>query len=211
MSLLAQVLAPPVFGAEIYDAGQTLSLPTQEAALVAAAGASRQRDFTLGRSAARQALTAAGMADAVLPRADNGAPLWPAGFVGSITHTKGYAAALAARTDAVRGLGIDAERIGGVTETLAPRLFCEPETDWLAAVPAALHPLAITLLFSAKEAAFKASNPPAGAALHFRAVHIEVQGTLQPAGTFRVRRAGLADAFGRFANDGDLLLAAVIL
>lgn len=211
MSLLARVLAPPVFGAEIHDIGQSLSLPAQEAGLVATAGASRQRDFTLGRTAARQALAAAGITDAVLPRADNGAPLWPTGFIGSITHTQGYAAALAARADAVQGLGIDAERIGGVTEALAPRLFCEAEKDWLAHLPAALQPLAMTSLFCAKEAAFKASNPPAGTALHFRTLHIEVQGPLERDGTFCVRRAGIADAAGCFASDGDLLLAAVTL
>ena len=58
-----------------------------------------------------------------IAKADNGAPLWPAGLVGSITHTQGYAAALAARAGDFAGLGVDAERIGGVTEDLWPRLF----------------------------------------------------------------------------------------
>ena len=37
------------------------------------------------------------------------APQWPAGLVGSITHTVGYSAAVVARQGSLLSLGIDAE------------------------------------------------------------------------------------------------------
>ena len=51
----------------------------------------------LGRACARAALANLGQGEAVIGIDEAGAPLWPAGVVGSITHTKGYAAALVAK------------------------------------------------------------------------------------------------------------------
>ena len=90
---------------------------------MANAAQKRRRDFALGRACARAALSALGRGDAVIGRDDNGAPQWPAGVLGSITHTKGYAAALVAETHDAGGVGVDAERVGGVTQDLWPRLF----------------------------------------------------------------------------------------
>ena len=52
------------------------------------------------------------------------------------------------------GIGIDAERVGGVTRDLWPRLFTAAEQDDVRAQADPL--LAATLLFSAKEASYKA-------------------------------------------------------
>jgi len=207
--LIGRVLAPGLWGAETHDAGQYLPVAAAEAELVLNSGPKRQRDFALGRACARAALAQAGLADAVLLRAESGAALWPPGFTGSITHTVGYAAALVSGD--YRGVGIDAEQIGGVTEALAPRLFGEQERAWLGGLSPATLPLAMTLLFSAKEAAFKARNAPAGAALAFRDMQIEVQGLGGGEGSFIVRRSGARDAQGFFASDGALVLTALAL
>lgn len=170
--LLASLLPDGVCGAEVYDTGQVVA--PADAALAPGASDARRRDFALGRACARAALAQAGhLAAGVIERAAHGAPLWPDGFTGSITHTSGYAAAIAARTDAFAGLGVDAERADRVEEGLFTRLFDAGERAFLAAhrQPRAMA----ALLFSAKEAAFKASNPPAGAALHFQQLHIEVR------------------------------------
>ncbi len=45
----------------------------------------------------------------ILP-GQRGAPRWPAGVVGSMTHCAGYRAAVVARADEVTSLGVDAER-----------------------------------------------------------------------------------------------------
>jgi len=207
--LIGRVLALGLWGAEIRDTGQDVPLVTAEAKLVAGSAAKRQRDFTLGRACARAALAQAGVVDAVLLRAENGAALWPPGFVGSITHTTGYAAALVARD--CSGVGIDAEQIGGVTEALASRLFGDQERAWLDGLSPASRPLAMALLFSAKEAAFKASSAPAGTALVFCDLHIEVWGLNLGEGSFVVRREGAPGAQGLFASDGALVLTALAL
>jgi 4'-phosphopantetheinyl transferase EntD len=80
-----------------------------EAAAVAHAVAERRREFGTVRYCARNALLQIGVpALPVLPDAD-GAPRWPVGVVGSMTHCPGYRAAAVARSDELLGVGIDAE------------------------------------------------------------------------------------------------------
>ncbi|MDB5735264.1 MAG: 4-phosphopantetheinyl transferase [Alphaproteobacteria bacterium] len=201
MSLVARILPPGIFAADIEDRGQVVPLHPGEEATVANAGEKRRRDFALGRACARAALAQAGVVDAVIARGEDGKPVWPTGFAGSITHTRGYAAALAARTADFIALGVDAERVGGVTDDLMPRLFDAAERDWLAGLDAARRSVMAAVLFSAKEACFKASA--VGKVLAFQSIHIEVQGDALVA-----RQPGLGDLEGRFAVLGDLVLTA---
>jgi len=172
--LLQDLLPDGVFGADVQDTGQHIALSDEETALVAGAGPVRRRDFALGRHCARAALAAAG-GTGLIGRAAHGAPLWPPGFMGSITHTKGYAAAIVARHGRFAGLGVDAEQVGRVGEDLFPRLFDTRERAWLDGCGPG-RPAMATLLFAAKEAAFKASNPQAGRALVFADFPVTVTG-----------------------------------
>jgi 4'-phosphopantetheinyl transferase EntD len=203
MGLLPRILAPGLFGAEMEDAGQPVFLDPQEEALVAEVSDKRRRDFTLGRACAHHALAALGCREAVVGMGEGGAPLWPAGVVGSITHTKGYAAALVADARHFSGVGLDAERVGGVTENLWPRLFDIAERDHLLALdPINRHTMA-TLFFSAKEAFYKARA--AKGALLFREIHIAPQ-----EGGFTAAQ-GSEKLHGRYAVQGDLMVTAVWL
>lgn len=185
---MAKVLAPGLHGAELFDLGQELPLHPEEERIVAGAALKRRRDFTLGRACAHAALAELGLDKGPIARAGNGAPVWPAGLVGSITHTPGYAAALVARAADFPGLGVDAELVGGVTRELWPRLFDAGEQDFLMRRPDPAR--AATLLFSAKEACHKAGREPV---LHFH----DLQVRLADEG-FTARRGG--DEFqGRFA------------
>ena len=201
MGLISAILAPGLFGAEMEDTGQEVPLHPQEEGLVANAAQKRRRDFALGRSCARAALSALGLGSAVIGRDDNGAPLWPAGVLGSITHTKFYAAALVAETRNVGGLGVDAERVGGVTPDLWPRLFGSAECDQLMALDAGQQQVFATLFFSAKEAVYKASGTKS--ALAFREIHI----TPQQGGFTAVRSGEILR--GRYVLQDDLMLTAV--
>jgi 4'-phosphopantetheinyl transferase EntD len=116
--------------------------------------------------------------------------------LGSITHTRGYAAALAGRANRFSGLGVDAERIGGVTPKLWPRLFNAAEQAQL--IERADADVAATLLFSAKESSFKAWR--LRGALTFRDIHINLLD-----GSFTADHAGQT-LRGRFAVQGDLVL-----
>jgi 4'-phosphopantetheinyl transferase EntD len=193
---LPQLLAPGLHGAEIWDVGQAVAIHPQENHHVARAAEKRRRDFALGRACARAALSDLGHGEAVIATGEAGAPVWPAGIVGSITHTKGYAAATAGEASRFDGVGVDAERVGGVGEELWPRLFTEAERAQLMTQqdPA----LAATLLFSAKEAAYKAWALKG--ALTFRAIEIVLE-----EGSFTAGRSG-GSLRGRFGLVDDLVL-----
>ena len=88
---------------------------------------------------------------------DGAAPAWPAGVVGSITHTGGFACAAVASPASVLGVGIDSETIGDAERIRAIRDGAtasgeerDPKMD------EALH---YTLVFSAKESLFKCLFP----------------------------------------------------
>ncbi len=194
---MGSVLVPGLFGAELFDHDQALALAPEEACFVAGAAEKRRRDFSLGRACAHAALAKMGRDEGPIAKADNGAPLWPAGLVGSITHTHGYAAALAARAGDFAGLGVDAERIGGVTEDLWPRLFDAGERADLAHIP---DPAELaTMLFSAKEACHKAGREKV---LRFHDLHVVVAGERFTA------RCGEQQFEGRHAVADGLVLTA---
>jgi 4'-phosphopantetheinyl transferase EntD len=167
--LLASILVPGLFGAELFDEGQALSLHADEERAVAGAADKRRRDFALGRTCAHAALTQLNRDTGPLARASDGAPIWPAGIAGSITHTQGYGAAVVAAAADFAGLGVDAERIGGVTQDLWPRLFGTSERDDLSRQPDRSR--LATILFSAKEACHKAGR---ARVLHFHDLHVTV-------------------------------------
>lgn len=200
-------LAPP--GAvlvPVFDTGQDLAIHPDEAALVARAVEKRRRDFALGRTCAHAALTVLEEADAVIGQAASGAPLWPPGVVGSITHTRGFAAALAGRGGDFRGLGLDAERTAGMRDELAPRLFGASEMALLSDLDAVGRRVMATLLFSAKESYYKVFHPLTGQRLDFHQVEIVPDGN---GFTARQPGAGGWTMAGRFAVLDDLVVTAI--
>src|SRR4051794_10899097 len=98
MALWSRILAPHLSGAEMEDSGQSVFMPVLEDVLVEKAAPKRRREFALGRACARAALKGLGHGDAVIGKSANGAPIWPDGIIGSITHTASYAAALVGET-----------------------------------------------------------------------------------------------------------------
>lgn len=157
----------------------------EEAARVARAVPKRQREFAEVRVCARAALGRLGYAPAPLLSTGRGAPLWPTGVVGSMTHCDGYRAAAVARSTEAASIGIDAEPNAplpdGVLDVIA--LPAEHERiDELAGHDATVH--WDRLLFSAKESVFKTWYPLTGLELDFS----EAELTIDPAdGTFSAR------------------------
>jgi 4'-phosphopantetheinyl transferase EntD len=205
-SLVSRLLAPGMAGSEIGDVGQPVTIAPAEAMLVAKAAEKRRRDFALGRCCAHAALAELVGDSDVIGQSKDGAPHWPEKFCGSITHTAGYAAALAARRAAFLSLGLDAERLGGVTAKLWPRLFDAGECAMLTTLTPDQQMRAATILFSAKEASFKAWSPLGAKALSFRDIHIELD---DQDGFDAISSAGALQ--GRFAVCGDLVLTAAFI
>jgi enterobactin synthetase component D len=100
-------------------------------------------------------------------------PAWPPGLVGSITHAEGYAAAVVARSSEVLGLGLDTERIltNKAWEGIAGSVMLPEERALQASRRLAPNEFG-TLIFSAKESAYKCLFPHAGRVLEFHEVRI---------------------------------------
>ena len=136
----------------------------------------RSQQFTAGRLCARWGLRALGATDRPLVVGAGGQPSWPAGYCGSISHTKGLVVAVVARTEALdhRRIGVDAECLGRVREELYRHVFTETEIAVLAATGRPER-LASTV-FSAKEALYKAQYPLTAAWVGFKDVSVEIDG-----------------------------------
>lgn len=128
--------------------------PEEEHA-VRSAVAKRQREFRAGRACARAALRKLGLPPEPLPVGPNRAPVWPEGVVGSITHTRGFCAAVAAWRQQIAGLGVDAEQRGAVQPSLLRHIATEVERAWMARTSPPAHADWPTLIFSAKESLYK--------------------------------------------------------
>ncbi len=163
---LAEILPPAAVGAETVDPGeQAVGLAAllfeEELPAVARASERRRREFVGGRACARAALALLGREPVALPMGSDGAPLWPAGIVGSITHKGAYRAAAVARADALGGIGLDAEVDADLPPGVLGRLATPGELEMVDALRRDRPGRAWDrLLFSAKEAAVKAAHAP---------------------------------------------------
>ncbi|MFG3102411.1 4'-phosphopantetheinyl transferase [Streptomyces sp. NPDC048182] len=156
------------------ETGHTPLFPEEEAA-VARAVAKRRREFTVVRSCARRAMAKLGVPpQAVLP-GERGAPVWPDGLAGSMTHCDGYCAAALVRAADLASLGIDAEPDGPLPEGVLAAVALPAEAERLARL-AADHPGVHwdRLLFSAKESVYKAWFPLTGRWLDFSEADIRI-------------------------------------
>lgn len=170
--------------------------------------AERRREFAIGRACARLALDEAGCGQPIVPRGPDRSPLWPAGYVGSITHTANYAAAAAAKSSRCQTIGIDAEVRGAVDNSLWPILFTQNEIDRLRAHEDS--ETAASISFSAKEAYFKAFYPLRRAWLDFDAVEIVLRDTRWHAYPRDIAaRCGWPPATGFAAISDDLVVTAL--
>lgn len=188
-----------------------------EEPLVARAVEKRKWEFRAGRHCARCALGALGVPEAAILIGSDRAPLWPAGVVGSITHTgagsRAFAAAVVARASEVRALGVDAELAEPLGENLLPRVLVPAEQAFVDTLDGRERGLIAMLYFSAKEAFYKCQYPLTQRFLGFH----EVQVTFElERNRFRAQLldAPPNDAFsisGRFSLSDDLIVTAVEL
>ncbi|MES2758530.1 MAG: 4'-phosphopantetheinyl transferase superfamily protein [Pseudomonadota bacterium] len=135
----------------------------------------RQAEFFYGRVCARAALRHAGIGELAVGVGAAREPVWPAGAVGSITHSRTVAAALVLPASRFAGVGIDIEEpiadaaLGSMLETVVSA----PELARMRALHAPLDlQAALTLVFSAKESFFKAAYGTVQRYFDFHAVEV---------------------------------------
>lgn len=168
-------LPQPLSGAYLvstrFDASRLNADDFARCEIPAVPGASkRQCEYLAGRLCARHALWQLTGHASVPAVGEDRAPQWPAGIVGSITHSAGHAAALVAHANNWRGLGMDLERLLSPerSQRLAGEILTSHELLRLQQLDPALHPWLISLTFSAKESLFKALYPLVGQRFYFQ-------------------------------------------
>ncbi len=167
----------------------------------------RLREYSAGRHAARAAMADLGAPPTPLPMGEDRAPLWPAGVTGSITHCR--TACLAAVRRGPGGIGLDLEEATPLPPDLWDTVLLPPEADWARAQP---DPgLAAKLVFSAKEAAYKAQYAESRALFGFDRLALTVTDTAFTA-RFTAATPPFAEGHilaGRWALAEGLILTAV--
>lgn len=131
------------------------------------ASRTRRCEFLAGRRCARSALASLGCESAGIPIGPDGAPRWPQGYNGSISHSSSWAAA-AASGAGHRRPGVDCESIVGATAfmDMANLVAARDELETAERILGDRN-LALTVLFSAKESAYKSLDPGARAGCDF--------------------------------------------
>lgn len=150
------------FDLATFNDNDLLWLPHHQ--LLQDAGRKRKAEHLAGRIAAVHALCEQAI-KAVPGIGETGAPRWPAGLYGSISHSGNVALAVVAHSP----VGVDIETLftDALSQTLTSSIITPAEQRILvnASLP---FPLALTLVFSAKESLFKALS---SAALPFPGFH----------------------------------------
>ncbi|MGW6690246.1 4'-phosphopantetheinyl transferase family protein [Streptomyces sp. NPDC054961] len=179
--LPAAVVARETFG----DLPDSL-LYEEERVLVADSVDQRRREFATVRGCARQALESLGVPSAPILPGPRGAPGWPDGIVGSMTHCAGYRAAAVARSADVASIGIDAEPNEPMAMPGMVALVTLPEERrWISSLTRLCPEVSWDrLVFSAKESVYKLWYPLTGLFLDFDDAVISVDPN---AGTFSAR------------------------
>jgi 4'-phosphopantetheinyl transferase EntD len=140
------------------DLAALAELHPDEAALAQTMSPIRKAEWVAGRRALRQALGGIAPATAAIGADDRGAPRVPVGAVGSISHKRALAVALAAPASGWT-VGIDLELPAPRKLDIAPRVLTPAELAAIAAHDAAARARAVLLAFALKEAVYKAIDP----------------------------------------------------
>jgi len=176
----------PVAATELVGAGDPSALIGDEVERAVSMGDKRQREFAAGRTCARLAMHRLGCDGEAQVTSSGRAPRWPEGLVGSISHTRGYCAAVVARTVDTGGahLGLDVEHLGRIKPNLWRRIFVAAERDDLERRAASADAdrangvpdadTAATTIFSVKEALYKAQFPITESWVGFEDVRVEL-------------------------------------
>src|SRR3984893_12002130 len=165
------------------DVPRELSFPGEES-LVANAVEARRREFITARRCAREALAKLGYAPVPIRAGRKREPLWPAGLVGSITHTTGFRATAVASRSVLASIGIDTEQNDRLPEGVEKSITVPGEPEMLAALSRAFPATRWgRLVFSAKESVYKAWYPLTGRGLGFEDARLAID----PVGTFAAK------------------------
>ena len=139
-----------------------------------------------------------------------GEPVWPAGWVGSISHAEPYSVAVVAPANFARSMGVDIEAERPVSQAFAERVCSASELAALRALgPDGQLGHGAAVIFSVKEAVYKLRFPLSGEAWSLRRAEIRLnEGDFMA--TFREAVAPFEQGFqleGKWRRQGGVILA----
>ena len=158
--------------------GDELALLPEEMDAFAGSVLKVRRASGAARIVARTLLSRFGQAPRAIPKSTAGMPVWPDGIVGSLAHDSKVAIAAMAAQREFQSVGIDIEPAEPLAPDLLDIVATAKERDRIADDPCRGR-----LLFSIKEAIYKAVYPLDGMFLD----HHDVEVSLSAAGTAVVR------------------------
>jgi 4'-phosphopantetheinyl transferase EntD len=158
--VIGDILPPEVAVQEAFGDLPPIELFPAEEAVIANAVDKRRREFTTARACARAALAKLGLPPVPILPGLRGAPQWPAGVVGSITHCAGYRASAVAHDRDIVTIGLDAEPHDTLPHGVLGAVASPAEQARVAALAAAEPGVCWDrMLFCAKETVYKAWFP----------------------------------------------------
>jgi 4'-phosphopantetheinyl transferase EntD len=189
----------------------TLDLTYDEALCVVDFVPRKRAEFAAGRRAARKALGRFGLGSSSIVIGARGAPMFPSGYIGSISHKGNYAVAVAGSIGNIIGVGIDLEFDVETEEVaLLERVSSHREVKALGLLTGAGVDSPATLTLCAKESLFKALNPLDGEPRDLQDVELSFGD-----GTFVVLTMEPPDhsrrVVGTFVQRGSLLISLVVI
>lgn len=188
--------------------------PAEQGA-VAHAVPARVAEFHAGRAAARAAMVQLSLPPRPVPMGPDRAPLWPAGVTGSISHSATACVAVLGHSQDWAGIGVDLEEATPLEPELVPQICSKTERCWLCAQPETDRGLMAKLLFSIKEAAYKAQYPLTQNLFGFDGFEVQVdRARSQFSAKFQMQQGGFdagTTLVGNFAHAAGLLVTAVAL
>ncbi|MEH6360026.1 MAG: 4'-phosphopantetheinyl transferase superfamily protein [Amylibacter sp.] len=149
-------------------------LHPEEIPATATMAVSRRLEYTAGRIAARDAMSQISVYNKPVITGQDRAPIWPAGLVGSISHTKDYCVAAVAHSNDIHIMGIDIEPNRPLDAVLSYEICNSAERAWLAQQPACQQGTFARLIFSAKECTYKCQYMLTRKLFGFKALNVEI-------------------------------------
>ena len=183
------------------------SLFSEELPYVKGCADKRVREFVAGRTAARETMKKLGLPPLPVLMGRRRMPVFPAGVVGSISHSDAYCICILGRDDDFRSIGVDIENITRIKPYFASYIFTKDELvkhRSFSQVEMLKH---IAVVFCAKEAYFKFQYPITGEFIGFKSIVVDLKGE----GRFDVipLKSGFPKASGSFIITENMVIAFV--
>ena len=176
----------------------------------------RRAEFGTARVCARRALAELGIAPCPLVPYPDRSPRWPAGVVGSISHTENCCAVAVTTDPSILSFGLDIEQYRSLPLGLEPLICTAAERAWLDTQPSDRRAWLARLFFSAKEAFYKCQFGTTGSLIDFQDVALALDLDEDSFAVATIARHGsqwqrLHAVSGRLRRTGGLIVAAATL